>query len=368
MTALVKCVVWDLDQTLLDGVYTESAVPPPPDPVLAGVLAELGGRGILHAIASKNPPSAAAHAARATGCAFAAAECGWGRKSEAVARIAASLDLGLDALAFVDDDPYERAEVELALPQVLVLSPEDAAEAGGWPEFRPPVVTAEARRRAELYAQRRRRQDSEREFAGSKEDFRRWAGTRISLGYAAPADLPRLHELAVRTHQLNSGEPPGSGAAATGTEQWFLAALAAPGQDVITVRLRDRFGDDGLVGGCVTARDPAGTVTVRLLVMSCRAMGRGVLDALLAWLVRAAAREGAGQLRVPCVISDRNVPLRLALTAAGFRAPAAGSGETRAVFSREVTGPVPAPPDWVTAPGDAGQGGAGPGEAGQGQA
>lgn len=361
MTALVKCVVWDLDQTLLDGVYTESAVPPPPDPVLAGVLADLGSRGILHAIASKNPPSAAAHAARATGCAFAAAECGWGRKSEAVTRIAASLGLGLDALAFVDDDPYERAEVELALPQVLVLSPEDAADAGGWPEFRPPVVTAEARRRAELYAQRRRRQDSERDFAGPKEDFRRWAGTTISLGYAGPADLPRLHELAVRTHQLNSGEPPGSGAAAPGTEQWFLAALAAPGQDVITVRLRDRFGDDGLVGGCVTAREPAGTVTVRLLVMSCRAMGRGVIDALLAWLVRSAAREGAGQLRVPCVISDRNVPLRLALTAAGFRAPGlradgGGTAGSTVTFSREVTGPLPALPEGTSAPGEAGPG------------
>src|SRR5207237_1203933 len=71
------------------------------------MLAELGERGILHALASKNPPEAAAHTARVTGWRFAAAECGWDRKSDALARIAATLGIGVDALAFVDDDPFE---------------------------------------------------------------------------------------------------------------------------------------------------------------------------------------------------------------------------------------------------------------------
>jgi len=144
----VKCVVWDIDNTLLAGVYLESgAEPPPADPGMATVLRELAGRGILHAIASRNPPAAAEHAAQVTGCEFAAAECGWGRKSDAVARIAAELNVAAGALAFVDDDPYERAEVTFALPPVLVLSPEDMADAVGWPEFSPSVVTPEGRRR-----------------------------------------------------------------------------------------------------------------------------------------------------------------------------------------------------------------------------
>jgi FkbH-like protein len=368
--ALIKCVVWDLDHTLLSGVYLETQDrPPEPDPVLAGTLAELAGRGILHAIASKNPPEAAAHAARATGREFAAAECGWGRKSEAVARIAAGLDVGLDAVAFVDDDPYERAEVSFALPDVLVLSPEDAAEAPGWPQFRPPVITAEARRREQLYADRRRRQEAERAFGGTREDFLRSVGTEITIGYAAPGDTPRLQELAARTRQFNSaaGGPAMDGEA-------FRSLIVTAGQDVIVVRLRDSFGDDGLVGGCVVGN--AGTVaTVRLLMMSCRAMGRGVIDALLAWLVRAAARRGAGRLDVPCVLTERNVPLRLALASAGFRAPAsggtaaaAGSGITAGVagivatagaadrdpvvFSRPLAGPLPGLPTGVSAPGE----------------
>ena len=328
----VKCVVWDIDNTLLTGVYLESGDEPPgADPVLTAVLAELGERGILHALASKNPPEAAAHTARVTGWRFAAAECGWGNKSGALARIAATLGIAVDALAFVDDDPYERAEVASALPGVLVLSPEEAADAAGWPEFSPPVITPEARRRGEMYAERQRRQAAERSFGGTREEFLESAGTRVTIAAAAAADVPRLAELSARTRQFNSA---GAGRA----EDWFRGLLAAPDHDVVTVRLRDAFGDDGMVGGCVIARD-AGTWTVQLLMMSCRAMGRGVIDALLAWLIRQAARAGARRLLVPCVVSSRSVPLRLALAAAGFRVPEPAARTTVAPASaRPPTG------------------------------
>jgi hypothetical protein len=89
---------------------------------------------------------------------------------------------------------------------------------------------------------------------------------------------------------------------------------------------------------------------VTLMMMSCRAMGRGVIEALLAWLAGAAARAGAAALAVPCVVSPRNVPLRLALASAGFRAdPGHPPGQHPAVFSRPLSGPLPDVPDWVTA-------------------
>jgi methoxymalonate biosynthesis protein len=346
---LIKCVVWDIDNTLLDGVFLESGDhPPAADPVLAGVLAQLGGRGILHALASKNPPEAAAHTAQVTGWQFAAAECGWDRKSAALAQIAAGLGIGIDTLAFVDDDPYERAEVSSALPQVLVLSPEEAAEAADWPEFSPPVVTAEARRRGQMYAQRQRRQAAGHAFAGTREAFLRAAGTEVTISAATPADVSRLHELAWRTRQFNSaaGQPAGGDM----PQQWFAELLSAPDSDVVTVRLRDTFGDDGVVGGCVIAREP-GTWTVPLLMMSCRATGRGVIDAVLAWLIRQAARAGARQLRIPCVANSRNVPLRLALAAAGLRAPDTG-GSGPAVYQRDLSGNPPVLPAGVRAPGE----------------
>jgi FkbH-like protein len=130
------------------------------------------------------------------------------------------------------------------------------------------------------------------------------------------------------------------------------ALIESPVHQVTTVRLADRFGDDGLVGGCVADTAVEGTWTVTLLMMSCRAMGRGVIEALLAWLARSAAQGGAAVLAVPCLASPRNVPLRLALAGSGFRAAEGGSPDQPVVvFSRAVNGPLPLPdlPEWVTA-------------------
>ncbi len=397
---MIKCVIWDLDNTLLDGVYLESpGQPPPADPAMTRVLDTLSGRGIIHAIATRNPPEAAEHAAAAAGHQFAAAQCGWGRKSDAIRQIADDLGLATSALAFVDDEPYERAEVGFALPELLVLSPEDMADAAGWPQFGSAAVTAEARQRGASYAQRRARQQQEAAFGGSRADFLRYCGTSIVIEAAELADVPRLHELSVRTRQFNSAGDQVSEAA-------LAALIGAAGRRVITVRLSDRYGDDGLVGACVIATggpaaggpvtdsrsdggpvadspvtgSPAGGAapewTVTLLMMSCRAIGRGVIDALLAWLTRVAAANGAPVLTVPCRLSPRNVPLRLALAGAGFRAvglPAAGPGEPgesgespSATFARPLAEAVPAEaglaegglaggglpelPSWVSAP------------------
>jgi len=89
--------------------------------------------------------------------------------------------------------------------------------------------------------------------------------------------------------------------------------------------------------------------------MSCRAMGRGVIEALLAWLARSAARGGARSLAVPCLVTPRNVPLRLALAAAGFRAPQtdrAPASEDVARYSLALSGPLPGLPGWAAAPGE----------------
>jgi methoxymalonate biosynthesis protein len=355
---MIKCVVWDIDNTLLRGVYLESGERlPDADPQLLEVLRELAGRGILHALASRNPPAAAEYVEQVTGAEFAAIECGWGSKADAIGRIAADLSLSLDAVAFVDDDMLERAEVAAALPAVLVLTPEDAAEAPDWPQFSPPVITAEARRRGQMYAERRRRQSAAAAFGGSRDDFLRQAGTRITIAPAKPADLHRLHELSVRTHQLNSaGEPLG--------EAELARMLESPGYRVATVTLADDFGDDGLVGAAFATGNggskgpvaPAGpplsgstaAVTVPLVMMSCRALGRGALDALLAWLCRSAKASGANALQVPCLVSERNVPMRLALAAAGLRAePGSVARDGRAIFARPLAGELPGLADWV---------------------
>ena len=347
---MIKCVIWDLDNTLFHGVYLETPDQRPPANLAAvKTLRQLAERGILHAIASRNPAEAASYATKLTGLAFASVQCGWGAKSAAVNAVLTELGLTPAEVAFVDDDAMERAEVSFRLPDVLVLDPhDDLADVPNWPQFSPPVITEEGRRRGELYLQRQARQEEAKAFGGSVEEFLRQADTKVAIGVAGQEDAPRLAELSVRTHQFNSaGQEVSTGA--------FESLIHDPSQQVIKVRLSDKFGDDGLVGaGVIEPRlnergQPA--YQVPLLMMSCRAIGRGVIDALLTWICLTAKGKGAAAVIVPCVINDRNVPLRIALTGAGFRAGdrRAGQGQAAADYVRPLTEPLPELPDWVVA-------------------
>lgn len=335
-TGRVKCVVWDLDRTLLPGVALERAGDGPVEPLpgVRDVLTTLAGRGILNSVASRNPPSVRP-LLDALPVPFVAPQFGWGRKSESLGRIADELNIDLASLAFVDDDPYERAEVSFAHPRVVVLGPDEIADALTWPEFSPVAVTREGARRAQAYLDAQRRAEAMAEFGRDRAAFHAYCETTVTIWDAGDADAPRLHELSVRTSQFNSA---GAGMPA----EDLRARISSPGYRVVCLALADRFGDDGLVGCAVVSR--AGW-TVELLMMSCRAMGRGVIETLLAELAASALDDGATELRIPLRVNDRNVPLRLAMVSAGFRA----DNGSDPIFVRPVTpdsGP-PAPPDWI---------------------
>jgi FkbH-like protein len=328
VTRLVKVVVWDLDGTLWPGVALEAAELPTPYPAAVAALDTLAGRGILVSVASRNPAEVGELVERsALAGRFVAAQYGWGRKVDALRRIAAELDLRLDALAFVDDDPMERADVERTLPEVTVLAPEEVADALSWPEFDPGPVTAAGLSRLDSYRQRERRRSARSAFEGSEEDFLRWCELRATLRVAADADTDRLAELARRTTQYNST---GAGFA---------------GGPAVVLSLADRFGDDGLVGVATLSTQDGPEWMVDLVAVSCRAGGRGAVPVLLTGVARLARERGARRLLVPCRLTERNVPVRLGLKQAGFTA--AGRDRDLAVYGLELDS-APSYPHWVT--------------------
>lgn len=328
MTTLVKVVVWDLDGTLWSGVALESDGLPALLPGVVSTLDTLAERGILASIASRNPASVAGLVEEtALAGRFLSPQYGWGRKSDALRRIADELDVDLSALAFVDDDPFERADVERTLPSVLVLAPEEVADALDRPEFSPGPVTDAARSRVDSYRQRATRNTARASFAGSDEDFLRWAGLRAVLRPAVAADRDRLAELARRTTQYNS----------TGAE-------LPSGGLALVLELADRFGDDGLVGVAAVSTPDGPEWTAELVAVSCRAGGRGGLPVLLTGLARVARSRGVGRLVVPCRLTERNVPVRLGLRQAGFTALSRSDGI--ASYGLEL-GDSPAYPDWI---------------------
>lgn len=335
--ATVKCVVWDLDGTIWRDVAVE--LPPGARPrVLPEALRAvrlLAERGIVNSLASRTDPAVAGLVEADPDLAgrFVAPQLGWGHKSDAIGRVAGELGIDPATVAFVDDDPFERAEVAAMLPEVLVLSPAELYARLDTPRFRPPVVTPDGRARAERYRHEQRRRSAEA-AAGDRAGFLRGCRMRLAVGPAGAGDLDRLAELVARTHRFNS----------TG-ETWSrqrLAALAAdPGWSVPVARLADRFGDYGLIGaGLLERAGPA----LRLFTVSCRAVGRGAPAGFLRWILARARAEGADRLLMDVRPHAANLELRVLLRGCGFRA----APEQPGLLERPLGGELPAPVPWLT--------------------
>lgn len=333
---LVKCVVWDLDGTVWPGVAIESADPrPAPFPEALRAMALLEGRGVVNSVASRTDPVVRelllVHPELADR--FVAPQLGWGHKSDMIRTIAGELGIGVSAVAFVDDNPFERAEVSTVLPEVRVLAPAELYGQLDSPLFRPAVLTEDAGRRVERYREERRRIEAAREFGGTSEDFLRGCDIRLRVAEATGADVDRLAELIGRTHRFNT-------TGAFWDADQVRRMVDDPAWFVPVARLTDRYGDYGLIGAALVQRGsaepaearrpaagsaerPATGWHLRLFTVSCRAAGRNVPTALLGWLVRRARAAGAGELLVDIRPSDANLELRVLLRAAGFTADAA---------------------------------------------
>lgn len=346
---LIKCVVWDLDNTLWTGVQAEGA-PPQPRPAVLVVIDALAARGIVHSVASRNDPAVGARLLAAPELAgrFVASQVSWEPKDKALRQIAKTLNIGLDSLAFVDDSPFERAAVTALLPAVLVLAPADVPGLPDRPEFQPGPVTEEAARRGERYRKEAERREAERIFAGSRDEFMRSCNMHLHIAPATEADLPRLHEMVQRTNQLNS----------TGV-RYSLADITRRVDDPArylcpVARLTDRFGDYGLIGAALVDRqgDGDGGWLVELLMLSCRVEGRGIPAALLRLLLGQARDAGQPALAALYRPTPQNRQMAVLLRSLGFRAAETLAGADplvagATVFRRSLADPLPEYPTWL---------------------
>lgn len=309
-----KVVAVDCDETLWSGVAAEAGtqglVIDAPRLALGRDLVAEAQRGRLVCLCSQNReedvwavfderddlPLRREHVA--------AAHVAWGPKSEGLRRLAARLKLGLDSFVFLDDSPVEIAEVEARAPQVLAVRlPEDAAAIARvlrhvWPLDGGPA-TGEAAARTAAYASEADRERL-REEAPSFARYLEKLELRVDVADAAPADRPRVAELTFRTSQWNA-----SGRRLSAGE--LAAALEEGGTGCRVARVRDRFGDYGLVGVALF-RAEGDTLLADTLLLSCRALGRGVEHRMLADLGAIALARGLARVAVPFVPTARNRP------------------------------------------------------------
>jgi FkbH-like protein len=332
----VKCVVWDLDNTVWDGILLEDG-----DvrvrPEVASLIRTLDQRGILNSVASRNDHDAAMAALERAGLAefVLCPQISWNPKSDSVAAVASALNIGLDAIAFIDDQEFERDEVRFRHPRVLCYDAADVASLTERPEFTPKFVTEESVLRRHMYASGHERDRAEQEFAGTNEEFLSTLGMVLTIAPATVGDLRRAEELTIRTNQLNS----------TGITYSYAdleTMLASPRHLLLVAGLDDRYGSYGKIGLALVETSSADW-TLKLLLMSCRVMSRGVGTVLLHHVMRGANAAGA-RLLAEFVPTDRNRVMYVTYRFAGFTEHAERDG-VRILAS--PAGEVPEPPAYL---------------------
>lgn len=282
-----KILVLDLDNTLWGGVVGETgplgvALGDSPEgeafQAFQKYLKQLAARGVLLAVASKNNPQDAREPFEKNPDMllrlddFAAFEACWEPKGVTIPRIATALGLGLDSFVFFDDDPAEREHVRQALPDVEVVEvPVDPAEyvraleSGHW--FETTSLTREDEGRSEQYTIERRRREQQASFS-SMDDYLRSLEMVGDVRTIADEDLVRVAQLVAKTNQFNL-------TTRRHTQEDIARLIALPGVIALTLRLRDRFGDHGLVSVLLAVPD-GGRETIRIdtWLMSCRVISR----------------------------------------------------------------------------------------------
>lgn len=306
----IKCIVWDLDNTLWDGVLLEDGEVTVRPHVVARIH-ELDRKGILHSIASKNDRDAALEKLRALGLEemFLHPQINWNAKSDSIRNIAKALNLGLDAFAFVDDQAFERAEVAHGLPEVTCVDILDLDEALARPEFQPRFVTDESAQRRQMYRSQIARDELESEFVGTNEEFLAGLEMSFTIAPARREDLQRAEELTVRTNQLNS-------TGRTYSYEELDELRESPDHLLLVASLTDRFGSYGKIGLALVEKGED-VWWLRMLLMSCRVMSRGVGMVLLNHVLRLAVEAGV-KVRADFVETGRNRMMQVTYAFAGF--------------------------------------------------
>jgi len=362
-----KVLCTDLDNTLWGGILGEDG----PEGIATGsaypgncylqyqkYLKQLSSRGILLAAVSKNNDADVREAfqLRSADLAltlddFTATKINWNEKAASIRELAQELSLGLDSFVLVDDNPVECEAIRQQLPEVAVIA---APLQEPWkliellstqPFFDATVVTQDDVNRASEYKAQAQRAELANNV-GSRDEFLDSLGIVCTFVSALQAPLSRSVQLLSKTNQFNL------------TSRRYSSAeieefASAEGGQAIAVRVRDRFGDAGVVG-LALARNRGDSCYIDSLLLSCRVIGRGIETALLAHLAEHAVSTGAKRLVGEFIATKKNAPCADFYLDHGFvrsmqlEQAAAGS----IFYELDLTVSVPGSPKWITLEGN----------------
>jgi FkbH-like protein len=323
----LKCVVWDLDNTLWDGILVEDG----PSKLrlkagIVGIIEALDGRGILHSIASKNNRDEALQVLKDLQIDqyFLCPQISWQPKSEGIKAIAEQLNIGRDTLLFIDDTDFELEQVKSTCPDVQVLNAREYQTLLQMNEFQVPV-TEESRNRRKMYQLESTRQDLAAQFGDDYMAFLKDCNIRLNIRPMTEDNLQRVHELTQRTNQMNfSGN--------RYDREVLKVIISTPYLDTYVLDCEDRFGSYGVVGfSIVDSREPRMTD----LMFSCRIQSKRVEHAFLGHIAQKYITESGRDFHANYRKTPRNAPSGKVFDDLGMETASIKDGVSSLVFSKD---------------------------------
>jgi FkbH-like protein len=305
----IKCVVWDLDNTIWDGILIEENVTLRKN--IIHTIKVLDERGILQSISSRNDYDLAMQQLKEFGLDeyFIYPQINWGNKSASLSKIARLINIGIDTLAFIDDQAFERDEISYELPDVLCIDALKIENILDRPELSPQVVTEDAKNRRKIYMDDIKRNEDEGKFEGTNEDFLKTLGMKLTLSSPNYEDLERARELTLRTNQLNA-------TGYTYSIDELYEFTKSEKHKLLMAELSDVYGSYGKIG-LVLVELKEDEWILKLLLMSCRIMSRGVGSIILNQLINHAI-DNKVKLIAEFIPTDRNRMMYVTYKFAGF--------------------------------------------------
>lgn len=325
-----KCIVLDLDNILWGGVVGEDGFDGiklgPNSPGNAFLefqrrLLALNQRGIILAINSRNNIEDALEVIRNHPHMvlkeenFASMRINWNDKISNIKEIALELNIGLDSLVFIDDDPVNRELMKKILPEVLTAEmPNDpslfAKTLLDLPDFNVLKITKEDTQRSQMYFHDKKR----KEFLHQTTDLKKYLkdlGIKVTIKKADDFTIPRISQLTLKTNQFNL---------TTHRYQEEKIKKFAEDENVIVgcAQVEDKFGNSGITGVFIIKKGNSDWL-IDTFLLSCRVMGRGIEDTILASILINAKKKGIKQIKGQYIPTKKNEPCKHFLSSFGFK-------------------------------------------------
>ena len=288
----IKLVIWDADNTLWEGtVYYIDKENVRLKPGTQAALKEMTKRGIKNTLCSKNYYEDVEKTLDKFEIKkyFDSPEVNWSLKSDNIKKLIKKFNVLQSEVCFVDDDPFQRAEVLSQIPDLKAIELGDPLDILSLPEFRLENETEEDKERVKLLKEQRNREEAEKNNKDNYKEFLKKCNIQMLVRPVEEKDWERVVQLFNRTNDLTT----------TGN-RYELEKLKNSYKnkeiEIMVAELKDKFGDYGLIAETILDTKTKDW-EIKDLTVSCRTMGRGIGSALLISIISYAKEKKAKTIR-----------------------------------------------------------------------